>query len=56
VSIVEHPLDRQILSMWLADATFVEIGRTLDLTEEAVRKRFNRVQTTLKLRLRSTYQ
>lgn len=56
LSMVDQPLDRRIVLLWVSGETFVNIGRAVNLSEDAVRKRFNRVQAMLKDRLQSMYQ
>ena len=50
MGLLDDPIDRRVLSLWLIGDSHVEIGRQLKLGADAVRKRFKRIQAHLKER------
>jgi DNA-directed RNA polymerase specialized sigma24 family protein len=53
LGLLDDPVDRSVLSLWLVGDSHVEIGRQLKLGADAVRKRFKRIQTLLKERFQT---
>lgn len=51
--LLDDPIDRSVLSLWLIGESPVEIGRQLKLGADAVRKRFKRIQARLKERFQA---
>lgn len=53
LGLLDDPIDRRVLSLWLLGDSHVEIGRQVKLGADAVRKRFKRIQMHLKQRFQA---
>jgi len=51
LELLDDPIDREITALWLHDVQLKMIAEQLGMSEEGVRKRWQRIRTSLRLRL-----